>query len=699
MANIVAISTPGLGGTLQQIGQTLKRGELGFALGFVAILVVLIFPMPRWLLDLSLAFSITFSVLILMTCLFIQKPLEFSSFPTILLVATMLRLSLNLASTRLILSNGQEGPAAAGHVIEAFGQLVMSGNFVIGLIVFGILVIVNFVVITKGSGRIAEVSARFALDAMPGKQMAIDSDLSAGMIDEREAKQRRQIIENESTFYGSMDGAAKFVRGDAIAGLLITFINIIGGIFIGVSQHGMPIADAANTYTLLTIGDGLVTQIPAIIVSVAAGMLVSKAGISGPTDKALFQQLSSYPKALGISSALMGCLALMPGIPALPFLALAGLTGYISYRASQGQAKEQAIVQNETHQALQPTDEETVATALRMDDIRVELGMNLLYLVQKDQGSLTDQIKTLRKQLAGEMGFLLPTVRVQDNLNHGPNTYIIRIKEIEVGRGEVRPHHLLIIDPSGQPITLQGEDTTDPIFGLPAKWIADSLREEAVFHGHTVVDTSAVILTHLTELTRESMGELLSYAATQRLLDELPKPHQKLIQDVIPSQISVGLVQRVLQNLLRERISIRDLPTIIEGLVEAHHSTRHPTLLTEHVRSRLARQLSDHHTNDKGYVAVLSLSLEWEQQFMQNLVGDGEFKNLGMAPNIVQDFVGRLRSIVQDALQKGESPIILTSATTRPYVHSIVERLRLQIAVLSQNEIHPKVKIKTIAVI
>src|SRR5215469_3643183 len=549
-----------------RIGSALRRGEVALALAVVAILVVLILPMPTWLLDGSLALSITFSVLILMVSLFIQRPLEFSAFPTVLLISTMLRLALNLASTRLVLSHGHEGTAAAGHVIQAFGGFVMGGNFVIGVIVFTILVVVNFVVITKGSGRIAEVAARFSLDSMPGKQMAIDADLSAGLINEETARRRRSELEDESNFYGAMDGASKFVRGDAVAGLLITAINIGAGILIGTAQKNLSFSQATQTYTLLTVGDGLVTQIPALVVSTAAGMLVSKAGVSGSTDKALFGQLSAYPAALGIASFLMLSLAVLPGIPMLPFLALSALTGGAAWKLTEHREKTAA----EAAKATAPLKEEPIQTALQIDQLRLELGYGLLGLINSDHGTrLTDQVRALRRQLAADVGFIMPSVRIQDNLQLPANTYVIRVKEIEAGRGDLRPNMLLVMDPRGGQISIPGEPTVEPTFGLPAQWVPESNREEATFRGYTVVEPQTVITTHLTEVIKDNMAELLSYAETQKLIDELDKSHQKLIADMVPSQISVGGIQRVLQNLHGERISIRDLPTILEGISEA----------------------------------------------------------------------------------------------------------------------------------
>lgn len=702
-ANMPATGEAGGGG--QFIGDAisvLRRGDIGMALGMVAILVVLILPMPRGMLDFSLAISITFSVMVLMTALFIRAPLEFSSFPTILLIATMLRLSLNLASTRLILSNGHEGPSAAGKVIEAFGNFVMSGNFVIGMIVFAILIIVNFIVITKGSGRIAEVAARFSLDALPGKQMAIDADLSAGLITEEEARERRKKLEEESSFFGAMDGAAKFVRGDAIAGLLITFINVVGGIIIGVGQNDLTMAQAAESYTLLTVGDGLVSQIPALIVSTAAGMVVTKAGVSGSAQKAVFGQLSGYPSALGVSSFLMFSLALLPGIPMLPFLALAGLTGggaWMLTRKSQVEAEEVAAAEA-AEAAATPVAEEPISTALQIDQIRLELGYGLLSMINSEKGQrLTDQIRALRRQLATEMGFILPAVRIQDNMQLGPTTYVVRIKEIEAGRGEVRPNMLLVMDPRGEPITLQGEDTVEPTFGLPAMWVSEPNKEEALFRGYTVVDPPTVITTHLTESVKDNMAEMLSYAETQRLLDELDKDHQKLIADLVPNLITVGGIQRVLQNLLIERVSIRDLPTILEAINEACAATRNLTIITEHVRSRLARQLSDTYITGQGYLPILTLSPDWESAFSESLISEGDEVQLAMAPSRLQDFITAVRSSFDEQTIRDETPVLLTSPSVRPYVRSVVERFRPQTTVLSQNEIHPKVRIRTLGAV
>ena len=552
--------------SFSEILRILKRGDLALAFGILTILVVLIMPLPSIVLDLFLAISITLSILILMTSLFIQAPLEFSSFPTILLISTMLRLSLNLASTRLILSRGHEGTDAAGHVIQAFGNFVMGGNFVIGIIVFAILVIVNFVVITKGSGRIAEVAARFHLDAMPGKQMAIDADLGAGLIDEKVAKERRKALEDESGFFGAMDGASKFVRGDAVAGLLVVFINIIGGIIIGVAQQGLGFSEAAQTYTLLTVGDGLVTQIPALIVSTAAGLLVSKAGVSGAADKALMKQLSGYPQAAGMSAGVMLVLAMLPGIPMLPFLLLGTGAAWLAISARKNKraaraAEATAAAAPAVAAAKAAAAEEPIATALKIDDLKIELGYALLPLVNGPDGTdrLTEQIKALRRSLAVEMGFVMPSVRILDNVQLEANTYIIKIKEVDAGTGRIWPNSFMVMDPGGSQVSIPGIHTTEPTFGLPATWVDASLKEEASLKGYTVVDAATVLSTHLTELLKNNMSDLLSYGEVQKLLKDLPKEQGELVKDIVPSLVTISGIQRVLQLLLSERISIRDL--------------------------------------------------------------------------------------------------------------------------------------------
>jgi flagellar biosynthesis protein FlhA len=674
----------------------IARGEVALALGVVGIVVLLILPIPAFLLDLLLAISITSAVLILMTSLLIKKPLEFTGFPMVLLVTTLFRLSLNIASTRLILGHGHEGVHGAGHIIEAFGKLMMGGSFAIGVIVFAILVIVNFVVITKGSGRIAEVAARFTLDSMPGKQMAIDADLSAGLIDETTAKQRRKDLEQESTFFGAMDGASKFVRGDAVAGLIIVAINIIGGILIGVIQHKVPIADAASTYTIMTIGDGLVSQIPALVISIAAGFLVSKSGVEGSADKALVTQLAMNPVALGVVAAAAGVLAVVPGMPLVPFAAISIGAGTLSWRRSQKSMEPAPVVIEST----EPAAEEPIAQTLAIDEIKIELGYGLLGLINDLEGRrLTDQIKALRRTLAGDYGFVMPSVRILDNMRLPSQGYAIRIKEMEAGSGEVRLGHMMAMDPRGGQVELPGEHIREPAFGLPATWVDENLREEATFRGYTIVDPATVLTTHLTEILKENMPDLLSYAEVQKLLKELPAEQKKLVEDLVPSVVTATTIQRVLQALLRERVSIRDLPAILEGIGEAAPHTSSVTLLVEQVRARLARQLSFAHRGDDGALPIVTLTPEWENAFADSLVGQGDDKQLALAPSKLQDFVRGVRETFERAALAGDSPVLLTSPNIRPYVRSIIERFRGQTPVMSQNEVHPRARLKTVGTI
>jgi flagellar biosynthesis protein FlhA len=706
MTDVTAGSTPKSASALspKMIVEALKKGDVALGAGVLLIIVALILPMPAWLLDILLAFSIIISVLILMTALFIREPLEFSSFPTVLLIATLLRLALNIASTRLILTHGHEGPSAAGAVIEAFGNFVMSGNFIIGVIVFIILVIINFVVITKGSGRIAEVAARFTLDAMPGKQMAIDADLSAGIIDEKEAKRRRKALEDESTFFGAMDGASKFVKGDAIAGILITFINVVAGLVIGVAQQGMPFGEAARNYTLLTVGDGLVSQIPALIVSVAAGLLVSKAGVSGSTDGALVKQFTNYPKALGMAAATMAVMALLPGIPTLPFVGLAALAGYLAYVVAKQQrmALAQAAQEEQVAAIAQaaPPAEEPIATALKMDELRVEIGYALLPLIDTAAGDdrLTEQIKALRRQIASDMGFVMPSVRIVDNVQLDAQSYLIKVKEVESGTGRLFPGQFMVMNPSGAQVELPGTHTLEPTFGLPCTWIDGSYRDEAQFRGYTVVDPATVLSTHLTEILKANMAELLSYADVQRMLRDLPKEQQKLVEDLVPAQISVSGIQRVLQLLLTERISIRDLPTILEGIADAG-GTRNPQQIAEVVRARLARQICAANQNPGGMLPLITLSPRWESAFAESIVGQGEERTLAMAPSKLHEFIQGVRERFEEAARDGEIPVLLTSPGVRPFVRQIVERFRAQTVVMSQAEVHPRARLKTVGTI
>lgn len=682
--------------SLARLRSALLRGEIALGSGVLAILAILLVPLPAWALDGLLALSVTSSVLVLMTALLIQKPLEFTSFPAVLLITTLFRLALNVASTRLILSQGHNGPEAAGDVINAFGNFVMGGNFVIGVVVFIILVLVNFIVITRGSTRIAEVAARFTLDAMPGKQMAIDADLSAGMINEDQARARRKALEDESNFFGAMDGASKFVRGDAIAGLLITAINVLGGIIIGVFSYGLPIEEASAVYTRLTVGDGLVSQIPALVISTAAGLLVSKAGLEGAADKALAKQLANYPQALGMVAVVAAIVGVLPGMPLIPFWALAGGSGALAWRLSQTARKIKEAPPPPPASAAEPAPH----TQLAMDEIRIEIGFGLLPLLNDVQGRrLTDQIKALRKTLTQELGFVMPAVRILDNVQLRQDAYSLRIRELEAGAGRLKIGQLLAMDPSGKGVNLPGEAVKEPAFGLDAKWIAEEMKDEAGLRGYTVVDPATVLTTHLTEVIKEAMPELLTFAEVKTLIGQLPKDTQKLLDDVAPAHISWAGVQRVLQNLLRERVSIRDLAAIVEAIAEAAPATHDLLLITEHVRSRLARQLCFQHRAADGALPIVTLSPTWEQTFAEALVGSGSDRQLALAPSKLHEFVAAVRAAYDRAAAQGESPVLMTSAGVRPYVRTLVERFRPSTAVMSQSEVHPKAKLRALGAV
>ena len=668
-----------------------------FAFAIMSMIALLVLPVPKFLLDLLLALSITLSASVLMTALFTRKALEFSTFPAILLIATIFRLGLNVASTRLILANGHEGPEAAGAVIAAFGGFVMQGNFIIGIIVFSILVIVNFVVITRGSGRIAEVAARFSLDAMPGKQMAIDADLSSGLINETEARARRKQLEDESNFYGAMDGASKYVRGDAIAGLLITLINIIGGILIGVMQQGLTLVEAGETYTLLTVGDGLVSQIPALIISVAAGILVSKSGVEGSAEKALLAQFAEHPRALAVVAVVLAVFAVLPGMPFVPFIVLAALVGAVAAGAIRRKAARAESEAKLTQVGARQKAEDDPAAMLAMDDLKIELGYGLLPLIADGAGPrLTDQIKALRRAIAQDIGFVTPPVRILDNMQLGPNEYVIRLKEQEVGRGAVKPGFYLVMDPSGRRLDLVGEMTKEPAFGLDAMWIDESQRQAAALRGLTVVDAATVLTTHLTEIIRAEAPELLSYAETKKLLDALGERGRQLISDIIPSIVTISTVQRVLQALIAERVSIRDLPVILEAIAETAPGGASVGQIAEHVRARLARQICGAIRGADGAAPIVTLSQDWERAFAQDVIGQGAERQLVMAPSKIQEFVGAALRKLEEAAGAGYAAALVTSAQARPFVRSVIERVRPQTMVLSQAEIHPHVRLRNL---
>ena len=671
--------------------------DVTFAAGIAIILAILFVPLPALLLDIGLALSITVSILVLMVALWVNKPLEFSSFPTLLLVVTMLRLALNVASSRLILAEGQNGTDAAGHVIEGIAHFVVGGDFVIGAVIFCILIVINFMVITKGSSRIAEVSARFSLDAMPGKQMAIDADLGAGAIDEDEARRRRKEVEGESNFFGAMDGAAKFVRGDAVAGIIITLVNIVGGVLIGVIRHGMPVTEALHNFTVLTIGDGLVTQIPALVVSIAAGMIVTKGSNEGTASEAVSLQLGASPKALYVSAVMVGGLGLLPGFPHLMFLAMAAGLALIGLTVGRAADRRRAEAEAEAKRGPVETPEEQ-ADPLRIDAIRLDLGTGLMVLVNDLDAALPGKVRSLRNLFMADYGFVLPPVRIKDDAGLKPNAYRISIHGLDVATGELRPGGRLLIDPMNEAAGIPGEQVREPTFGLNALWIDAARAPEAEAAGFTVVDPESVAITHMTEVIKEHLPDLLTFGATQDLIKRLDRDYQKLVGD-IPANAPPILLQHVLQNLLAERLSIRNLPMIVEAIVEVAAVTKNPLVIGEHVRRRLAAQICHGLEDADGFVPVMVLGPKWDAEFAATVRAQGEEAVCTMSPAKVQDFVLAARVEIQKFAARDEWPALLVNADLRPIVRSMLERVSGQTQIISHSEIHRKARLKTVGAI
>jgi flagellar biosynthesis protein FlhA len=665
-----------------------QRGDVIVAVCVVAIVVVMMLPIPPFVLDILLSLSISLSIVILITGIYIRKPLDFSVFPSMLLITTLYRLALNIAATRLVLLRGAEGTDAAGQVIQSFGSFVVGGNYVVGFTVFLILVVINFMVITKGTGRIAEVAARFTLDAMPGKQMAIDADLNAGLIDESEAKRRRSFISQESDFYGAMDGASKFVRGDAIAGLIITAINIIGGFIIGIFQHGMPIAEAAKTYTILTIGDGLVSQIPALLISTAAGLVVSRAGTERDLGKDIAMQVLVNPKALGTASGVMVVLGLVPGLPHLPFFLLSAASGALAYvfsRPVEEEVKEEA--------GAATPQEPAVEAFMEIEPLTFEIGYGLIPLVEPDRTDLLSKIKAMRRQLASELGFIVPSIHIKDNLQLRPHEYSFLIRGIEVGRGEVVLGQYLAVL-SGETKKIDGTPTKEPAFGLPAYWISEKDGEKARSLGYMVVDPATVIATHLTELIKSHAWELLTRTEVQGLLENVSKSYPKIVDELIPSHMTLGGVQRVLQSLLREKVPINDLVTILETLLDYSPSTKETELLTEYARQALARVITKQYLVSDGSVHVMTLDPRFEVALSQAMEGGG-----AISPAMVSTLIRSLENAISADVVKNVQPIILCSTQVRRFLRKITERFLPSVVILSNAEIAPSVKLYTTGVV
>jgi flagellar biosynthesis protein FlhA len=675
--------------------------DIGFAIGIVAILIVLFLPIPAFLLDMGLALSIALSVVILMVALWIPRPLDFSAFPTVLLIATMLRLALNVATTRLILSNGHEGPNAAGHMVGGFSKLVMSGDFVIGLIVFFILITINFVVITKGATRIAEVGARFTLDAIPGKQMAIDADLSAGLIDDKEARRRRAELEQESAFFGSMDGASKFVRGDAIAGIIITGVNIIGGIVIGMFRHDMGFSGSADTYVQLSVGDGLVTQIPGLIVSLAAGLLVSKGGNKGAAQETIFLQLGAFPRALLVSGGLLAVLAIIPGLPFVPFATLSAmiLAGAIAVTRQNTRMIRAAEEKTRQEEATRQEDERnSVKELLRTAEIELRLGRQISGAMLVAHGELAHRVAKMRRRFAQEFGFVIPDIRLSDDLLIPPRSYGIRIHGTTAASFELRLGELLVI-PGGKPRPeLPGDEVREPAFGMDALWYPDVFSAELRAAGHVPVDPMSVMLTHLSEVIRNNLGNLMSYKDLRSLTDRLDPEYKRLLDETCPSLLSFSGFQAILKLLLSERVSIRNLHLILEAVAEVAPHIRKPEMIVEHVRLRLAQQICGDLAQD-GVLKIVRLGNRWDITFMQSLKRDakGDVVEFDIDPRLIEQFASELTAAVKGLLERGEQFTLVTAPEARPYVRLIVDRLFPTLPVLSHIEISKGIRLDVMA--
>jgi len=677
--------------------------DVGFAIGIVTILTVLFLPLPSIMIDIGLAFSIAFAVLILMVSLWIHRPLEFSAFPTVLLIATMLRLSLNVATTRLILSNGAEGYAAAGHVIAGFANFVMGGDFVIGTVVFVILITVNFLVITKGASRIAEVGARFTLDAIPGKQMAIDADLSAGNIDEKEAMRRRRELEEESSFFGSMDGASKFVRGDAIAGLIITAVNVFGGIIIGVTRHDLSLGQAADVFVRLSVGDGLVTQIPALIISLAAGLLVSKGGTRGSAEMAVFAQLGNYPRALTVAGAVLFALALAPGLPFLPFALLGGGLVFISIsipkKIAQLKAAEDAA-QKEVERLSREEERQSVKEQLKTAEVEICLGKQLSTSLLVSQGELAHRVGRMRRSFAKQYGFVVPDIRITDDLAIPSKTYQIRIHGTVVASEELRIGDVLVITGDGPVPDVPGDEAREPAFGMKAMWVSEMFANAVKREGFNPVDPMSVLLTHLREVIRGNLSQLLSYKDMRSLVDRLEPEYRRLVDEIIPSQLSYSGLQAVLKLLLAERISIRNLHLILESIAEIAPHVRRAEQLAEHVRMRMAQQICGD-LADAGVLKVLRLGNRWDVAFHQSLKRDpkGDVVEFDIDPRLIEQFGAEASKIVRSLLDQGHQFVLVSAPEARPYVRMVTERLFPTLPVLSHLEIARGVQVKSLGTI
>ena len=675
----------------------MKYSDLILNVGVVGIILLMLVPLPRILLDLLLVFSIGFSLIILFVAMQTLRPVEFSAFPTILLLTTLFRLSLNVAATRLILLHGNEGHDAAGQVIMAIGQFVIGGNYTVGIVVFAILVVINFVVITKGAGRIAEVSARFTLDALPGKQMSVDADLNAGVIDDKEARDRRAAIAREADFYGAMDGASKFVRGDAIAAILIILVNIVGGLVIGVFQEKMGLVAAAQNYTLLTVGEGLVAQIPALIVSMAAGIVVTRVAAEASLGTDIIRQILAHPQTLIAVAGILFFIGLVPGLPHLVFLLLAAAIGFIGYRALKSQKEAQSDPVSGTPAVEPAVEREKVEGVEPLDLMELSIGYGLIPFVDEAKGGeLLGRVTAIRKQMALEMGFLVPPIHIRDNLQIKPNEYLILVKGIEVARGELLPGYHLAMNPAGTNKDVNGIPTKEPCFGLDAIWVAESEKDRAQMAGYTVVDALSVLATHLTETIRSHAYELLGRQEAQGLIDQFAKYAPKLVEELIPNLLPLGSLVRVLGNLLRERVPIRDLRTILEVLADYAPLVKDTDQLTEYARQSLARTITRQYQSPDQTLPVITLDPHLDQQVALAIQQTPQGSFLALDPLLAQKMVLRIRQAIERVSMKGYQPVILCSPMIRLHIRRLIERFLPSIAVLSSSEVTPQTRLQSL---
>lgn len=677
-----------------------KNVDLLIAMALIAVLAVMIVPLPAIMLDLSLTISLTLSLLILLVAIYTDRSLDFSIFPSLLLMTTLFRLALNVATTRLILTEGHNGEDAVGEVIRAFGHFVVGDSYVIGFVVFVILVVINFIVITKGSGRVAEVAARFTLDAMPGKQMSIDADLNAGLISETEARQRRKDIEKEADFYGAMDGASKFVRGDAIAGIIITLINVVGGLLIGVFQRNLDLASAAKTYTMLTIGDGLVTQIPALIISTAAGIVVTRNSSSQNLGTEMASQLLLKPRAVAIVAAIVAILGLIPGLPTIPFFLVSAFLGgvaWVIHRFRQEKAEREQAAKDE---AARKPQKENIESMLPLDLVELEVGYGLINIVESDQsGDLLERIVSIRKQFALDMGIVVPSIHIRDNLQLQPGEYRVLIKGNRVGGGALRPDNLLAMDPGNVIRSVPGVPTKEPAFGLDALWIGKAQKEEAEMAGYTVVDLPTVMATHLTEIIRTHAFELFGRQEADSLIENFKKSYPKVVSELVPEVLPLGTVVKVLQSLLKEQVSIRDLLTIFETLADEGHKNKDPEVLTESVRKALSRAITHKYMNDRGEISVMTLAPRVEELIANSLLQTEQGVQLVMDPRQAQGILTQISRTIEMHPEIAGQPILLTSPTSRRHLFKLTHRFLPQVVVLSHNEISADAQIQAVGLV